>query len=116
MWVRFCNFIFIIDFQVKCHVPKPKLLPDDKPTGLAYAADVLVDSDPRGKSFYYIDDITTLGYYDEDWESLSYATSLIISAFGRPVSKDEPLPRDHLTLVKKLVAEGGLAEVKVVLG
>ena len=29
---------------------------------------------------------------------------------------DEPLPRDHLTSVKKLLAEGGLIEVKVVLG
>ena len=30
-----------IDFQVKCHMPIPKLLPDDKPTGLSHAADLI---------------------------------------------------------------------------
>ena len=75
-----------IDFQVKHHMPKPKLLPDKKTTGLAHAADVLVDPDPRGKSFCCIDDIKTLGYYDYDWERLSYATTFIISTFGRLVS------------------------------
>ena len=69
---------------------------------------MLVDSDPRVKSFCYIDDVATLGCFDEYWEPLSYATTLIISAFGRPVRKDEPLPRDHVASVKKLVAEGGL--------
>ena len=55
-----------ISFQVKINMPKPKLIPDDRPTGLAHTADVLVDPGTRRKSFYYTDDVATSGCYDKD--------------------------------------------------
>ena len=39
-----------------------------------------------------------------------------MNIFGRPVHGEEPLPRDNLALVKKLSAEGGLEETKIILG
>ena len=104
------------DFPLKSDIPEPKLLSDEVETGVAFAPDVLVDPDPRGKVFCYIDDLTVLGYYDEGWKRLKLAAALIISVFGRPVHESEPVPRMPLLSVKKLLAEGGLGEIKVMLG
>ena len=104
------------DFELKERIPDPVLLQNDENFGEALAPDVLVDPDPRGKTFCYIDDLIPVGYYDENWGKLRYAVAIAMSIFGRPVHKDEPLPRDHLLSVKKLAAEGGLEEIKICLG
>ena len=46
-------------------MPDPSPLSEDIDTGLAYAPDVPVDLDPRGKIFCYVDDLFVLVYYDE---------------------------------------------------
>jgi hypothetical protein len=44
------------------------------------------------------------------------AIPLAIHLIGRPVSDVEPIPRDPLISIKKLLAEGGLKEIQTVLG
>ena len=97
-------------------IPEPSLLPDSNSHGVALTLDVLVDPDSRGKAFCCIDDLITVGYFDENWKRLNCAVAAIMSVFGRPANDNEPLPREHLISAKKLIAEGSLEEVKVILG
>ena len=44
--------------------------------------EVLVDFDPHGKIFCCVDDLITLGFFDENSKSFNYATELIIGTTG----------------------------------
>ncbi|GKZ00037.1 hypothetical protein MPSEU_000957100 [Mayamaea pseudoterrestris] len=46
----------------------------------------------------------------------AHAVPLMLDLMGRPLRGDEPLPRNALIAVSKLIAEGGLIEIQVVLG
>ena len=47
-------------------IPAPKLLPDNLEYDEALVLDIMMDSDPCGKSFSYIDNLTTISYYDKN--------------------------------------------------
>ena len=81
----------------------------------ALSTDALVDSDPQGKIFYYIDDLITIGLIDVSWNRLAYAVPLAIDVFGRPNHDHEQMHRDKLISMKKLSAEGSLEEKKIIL-
>ncbi|GKY96663.1 hypothetical protein MPSEU_000625900 [Mayamaea pseudoterrestris] len=46
----------------------------------------------------------------------AHAIPLMLDVMGRPLRDDEPLPRNALIAVSKLIAEGCLTEIQVVLG
>ena len=46
----------------------------------------------------------------------SYAVPLAIHTFGRPVDPNKPIPREVLMEHKKLLAEAGPKETKILLG
>ena len=57
----------------------------------------------------HIDDlIASAPDLGDNKDRMSAATLLAIHALGRPVSDSEPLPRDDLASIKKLLAEGRL--------
>ena len=47
---------------------------------------------------------------------LKKAALLAIHAVARPKHKDEPIPREEMAALAKLIAEAGLEETKVILG
>ena len=49
-------------------------------------------------------------------ERLRNAILLAIHAAARPVHKEEPIPRDAMAALTKLLAEAGLEETKTILG
>lgn len=103
-------------FANKEKIPPPRLSDSNDPWQPALPADVLVDPDPRGRSFCYIDDLITIGIFDSCWKRLAYAVALATDVFARPLHPDEPVPRDDLLSIKKLKAEGALEEHKTILG
>jgi hypothetical protein len=66
----------------------------------------------------YIDDLLGAGVEvdDDAVRRLSAAGSLVIHTLGRPVDKDDPIPRDDLNSLKKLSAEGLPEESRICLG
>ena len=97
-------------------VPEPVLM-DDVP--FAQALPLVVDVEPNdyGITDAYIDDIPTFAPdLGENRHRASAATLLAMDVFERPVAEDEPIPRDDLASVNKLIAEGGLAEEMTLLG
>ena len=97
-------------------IPPPELLSKDMPFGKARTADVVVPVSKYGKADDFIDDIISVGYFSKRWKRLAGASLLSLHILGRPVSKNEPLPRDDLVAMKKLQAEGRLSEKQTVLG
>ena len=59
--------------------------------------------------------MTAIRYYNDNWKYLYLVVAIIVSLFRRPVHGNEPVPRDHLILVKKLLVKGGLKETKIIL-
>ena len=57
-----------------------------------------------------------MGLLNKHWRRLCGATLLAIYILVRPVSDQEPIPRDDLVAMNKLRSEGSLSEVKEVLG
>ena len=51
----------------------------------------------------------------ERWKRLCGAALLALHIFGRPVYNYEPVPCNNLLLLNKLISEGSLSKVKVVL-
>ena len=45
-----------------------------------------------------------------------HAVPLALDVINRPVNNDDPIPRDNILSRRKLIAEGGLEEIKTVLG
>ena len=65
----------------------------------------------------YIDNTSTvIPDLGNNRERGAAAVPLAIHTVGRPIHGDEPLPRDDLMALKKLLAEGGLEETKTLLG
>jgi hypothetical protein len=66
----------------------------------------------------YIDDLIggSVEVDDDTVHRLSAAGSLVIHTLGRPVSDTEPIPRDDLNSLKKVVAQGLPEEQKICLG
>ena len=101
------------------HVHKlspPALLSDDIPFHQAKPADVKVHVSCEGRAGVFIDDIVTVGYLSAQWKRLCGAALLAIHIFGRPVDSAEPVPRDDLLSLNKLLSEGSPSEVQTVLG
>ena len=78
--------------------------------------DVKVPLSSRGKMDEFIDGIMTQGYYDKHWKRLVGVSLLALHMFGRPLNTDEPIPRDDLVAINKLLAEGTPMETQVALG
>lgn len=98
-------------------VPTATVLPDAVP--FEPALPMVVDLPPRdyGVTDAYIDDIPTLVPDLGDNRARGAAAVLLaIHAVARPLAADEPIPRDDLASIKKLLAEGGLAETMTLLG
>jgi hypothetical protein len=105
----------------------PKLLNKLPPTEIldnsipfANAKPLLVDIplEKFGKSDVYIDDVCTVGVLRDGKDELRLKSSVLLAmdVFGRPIHKKEPLPRDPLPSMDKLLSEGGLSEGKCLLG
>ena len=65
----------------------------------------------------FVDDLTTIVLSLKHWtERARNAIALAIHTIFRPVNTQDPIERDDVISVRKLLAEGKLEEVKVVLG
>jgi hypothetical protein len=98
-------------------VPKTNTL--DKNIAFAKAKPLLVDIpiERVGKADVYIDDVCTVGILTKENEQrLKGAVLLAMETIGRPISDQEPLPRDPLPSMDKLLSEADLSEVKCLLG
>ena len=78
-----------------------------------------VPVDPRGTADVYIDD--TIGLCvdiegSDNAKRLENAILLAIHVAPRPVHKSEPIARDKMAALAKLLAEAGLDETKTILG
>ena len=100
-------------------VPEAKFLPADSP--FAEGKDLIIDFpvDPRGTSDVYIDDIISLCVDIEgtdNIERLRQCSLLAINIVSRDVHESEPVPRTEIAEKKKLLAEAGPEEVKIIMG
>ena len=109
----------ILHAPIKDLVPPPKLIKDDVP--FAEGRELIVDIpvNPRGTADVYIDD--TIGLTVDIEESnniqrLEQAILLAIHCAAREKSPDEPIPREEMAAIAKLIAEAGAEEVKTILG
>jgi hypothetical protein len=103
----------------QAHVPPKDVLPDDVPFGIGRDLIVDIPIDARGIVDLYIDDFVGLTVDLDDTDNatrLERAPLLGLTAVAREVSPFEPLPRDEMDARKKLIAETGLSETKMVLG
>ena len=69
-----------------------------------------------GRADVFIDDIITIGYATKRWKRLCGAALLALHMFRRPAHNNEPVPRDDLLSLNKLIIEGSSSEVKTALG
>ena len=100
------------------HLGRPKVEGDDVPFAPALDMIATLPDNKDGIVEPCIDDLIAaapdLG--DDNKDRTSAATLLAIHALGRPASDSEPLPRDDLASIKKLLAEGTPSEVLCLLG
>jgi hypothetical protein len=98
-------------------VPKKKTLDDDIP--FEEGRDLIVDLPihPNGMVDLYIDDTIglTVDLKDND-KRMENAILLAIHAAARPKQNSEPIPREEMAALSKLLAEAGLEERKTILG
>ena len=98
-------------------MPPPVSLHSSIPFGKAKPTIVDIPDEDMGKVDVYLDDKIAIG---PDLPGmiprLSACILLAISVFFRPISPDKPIPRDDAAAPNKLIAEGGLSEVKLILG
>ena len=100
------------------HVHKlepPSFLPDSAPLAPALPADVSMPTNGTGRADVFINDIITVGYANKRWKRLCGAALLALHMFRRPAHNNEPVPRDDLLSLNKLIAEGSSLEVKTAL-
>ena len=100
-------------------VPQSKFLSDDEPFADGKDLIVEVPVNPRGTSDVYIDDAISLCVDIEgtdNVERLRQCTLLAINVASRDVHEEEPIPRAEMAEKKKLLAEAGPDEMKVILG
>ena len=100
-------------------VPARAELPDDIPFGIGKELVVDVPVNDKGVSDIFVDDILTLSVDlpgSDNVERCSGATLLAIETIARPLSANEPLPRETMAAIEKLLAEAGPEERKIMLG
>jgi len=100
-------------------VPSTLLLDDSIPFGNGRQLVVDIPVDPRGTADVYIDD--TIGLAVElsgsmNSERLRRAILLAIHTAARSRHPDEPIPREEMAAIQKLLAEARCEEIKIVLG
>ena len=100
-------------------VPPAKLLDDNIP--FAVGSDLIVDVpvNPRGVTDVYIDDTMGLTVDIEGSNNimrLERAILLAIYTAARPKHSSEPIQREEMAALEKLIAEAGLEETKTILG
>ena len=99
------------------HLGRPKVEGDDVPFAPALDMIVTLPDNKDGIVEPCIDDlIAAAPDLGDNKDRTSAATLLAIHALGRPVSDSEPLPRDDLASIKKLLAEGTPSEALCLLG
>ena len=101
------------------HIDKlapPDILDSAIPFTQAKPADASVQVSDHGCADIFIDDIITVGFHSKRWRRLCGATLLALHMFGRPAHENEPVPRNDLVALNKLLAAGSPSEIKTVLG
>jgi hypothetical protein len=93
----------------------------DDNTPFAAGKELIVDIpvDPRGYADVYIDNTTGLMVNlprTRNADRLEAAIPLAIEVAARPNDVNEPIPREKMVAEDKLKAEGGLSEMKTILG
>ena len=98
-------------------IPADKRLPDDIPFGKAHPLKVKIEDEKDCYIDSFIDDLISI-ILDELGlpERGRNAVALALHTFFRPTNPDDPVPRDDILSLRKLLAEGGLEETKMVLG
>ena len=102
-------------------LPEPVRLDDNIPFGKAEEADVKLDSNCKGGCEGYIDDgPTAVLDSPENWRMVRRAREAICMALHlvfRPLAGSlEPIERPDAASIRKMLAEGGLAEIMIYLG
>jgi hypothetical protein len=98
-------------------VPNTETMGDDIPFTQGRALLVDIPIERVGKADVYIDDVCTVGILSqENKRRLRAAVLLAMETMGRPIHEKEPLPRDPLPSMDKLLSEAGLSEEKCLLG
>ena len=99
------------------YIPPPQPLPDSIPFKEAKPLFVQLPPNDRGVADVYIDDMLTIAPdLPGNIERLNAAGPLAVHIFARPPATDETLPREPMLAKNKLSAEGGLSEVRTILG
>lgn len=100
-------------------VPPRQALSDDIPFAEGRELIVDVPMDPRGTADVYIDDKTSLSIDVQEYDNidrLERASLLAIHMLARPKHMNEPILREDMEALKKLLAEAGAEETKIILG
>lgn len=96
--------------------PKRNSLPEETPFEPALPLIVQVP-DEDNKVDVYIDDTTTISVdVDDNADKGEAAVALAMHVVGRPLDPGDPIARNDLVLMTKLLAEAGLDEIKILLG
>ena len=98
-------------------IPDDLRLPADAPFGKAHPLKVDMDEFKPCYIDGFIDDLITIVLDKLDLpDKARNAVALALHTFFRPVNEDDPVPRDDILSLRKLLAEGRLEETKTVLG
>ena len=107
------------------HAPNQHLLPAaetlDDNISFGEGKELIIDVpvDPKGVVDVYIDDTLGLTVEEEGSDNimrLERAILLAIYVASRPKDANEPIPREEMAALNKLIAEAGLEEEKTILG
>eukprot|EP00985_Skeletonema_marinoi_P002393 scaffold1000_cov66-Skeletonema_marinoi.AAC.3 len=100
-------------------VPDTLLLDESIPFAAGTPLVVDIPIDPRGTADVYIDDTIGLAVELEgadNSERLKLAILLAIHTAARQAHPNEPIPREEMAAIEKLLAESRCEEIKVILG
>ena len=100
-------------------IPPYEPLPDDIPFAAAKKQFVDIPVNDKGKNEVFIDDLmgaTVDLPGTNNVQRLERALLLAIHVLARPLQTDEPIPRETMAALNKLISEAGLTERKVNLG
>ena len=98
-------------------IPMPERLPTNIPYSKAHALSVKMERPTDAYVDGYVDDLMALLLDSGDLpERGRQVVALAIHIFFRPVNENDPLPREDVLSLRKLLGEGKLEEVKVILG
>ena len=99
-------------------MPPKKVLPDNVPFGIRCNLIVDIPINPRGIIILYINNFLGLTMdlkKTDNVTPLEHGPLLGLTAVSREVAKIKLLPWDEMDARKKLVAETGLTEIKIML-